>query len=224
MSNPNHPTFEPAIVDLIRDDAIQDGLSQLAEAGLDQLLDHGFLRDVPILGTVVGGFRAVGAVRDLLLAKKLGRFLREVQASPSDERTRFADALQDRAERQRVGETLILLLDRLDDMAKPGLLGKAFRALLSGDISNTRFRQIATAIDRLSIAEMRDASAFYSGAEPHIARIDPDLGQAFAYAGIVRLRVSGDGGGWFDPIVAGARMAYERNEVGASLAKILGMT
>ena len=70
---------------------------------------------------LIGVIRAAGSVRDPLLAKKLGRFLFALQSVPLDERQAFHDSLMDRADRRRVGEALLLLLDRLDDMDKPEL-------------------------------------------------------------------------------------------------------
>lgn len=74
---------EEGSVALIRSEDVQDAAAELAEAGIDQLLEDGFLRDVPVLGSVLGTIRAAGRVRDFLLAKKLGRFLLRLQALDS---------------------------------------------------------------------------------------------------------------------------------------------
>lgn len=95
---------EEGVLALIESNDLQDAVGDLAEAGIDQLLKDGFLRDVPILGGVIGVIRAAGSVRDLLLAKKLGRFLLALQSVPLRERQRFHDSLGDGAERRRVGE------------------------------------------------------------------------------------------------------------------------
>jgi hypothetical protein len=64
---------EENVLALIRSGDLQDAVADLTEAGIDQLLKDGFLRDVPIFGSVMGVIRVAGSVRDLLLAKKLGR-------------------------------------------------------------------------------------------------------------------------------------------------------
>ena len=153
---------EGQVVELIRSQDLQDGLASLAEAGIDQLLHDGFLRDVPILGSVVGVIRTAGTIRGLLLAKKLGRFLSALQSVPHAERQAFYDSLGDRAERNRVGEALLLLLDRLDDMEKPELIERLFRAVIRSEIDRKTFQLMATAVDRLFMPHLAELVSFYS--------------------------------------------------------------
>jgi hypothetical protein len=51
---------------------------------------------------------------------------------------------------------LILLLDRLDDMDKADLIGRAFRALVLGKINQEQFSRLAAGIDRSHIADLRE--------------------------------------------------------------------
>ena len=76
-----------------------------------------------------------------------------------------------------MGEALLLLLDRLDDMQKPELVARFFCALMRGEIDRTTFQQMATAVDRLLIAHLSPLVAFYSGAteERSIIPADRDL-------------------------------------------------
>ena len=214
---------EEDVLALIRSGDVQDAVVDLAEAGIDQLLKDGFLRDVPILGSVMGVIRATGSVRDLLLAKKLGRFLLALQSVPLDERERFHDSLGSRAEARRVGEALLLLLDRLDDMQKPELVARLFRARIRGEIDGTTFQQMATAVDRLLIAHLPPLVSFYSGATegPPGTPVDRDLFQALSFAGLVRVEARGDGGGMFSAEFAGAVIHYVRNELGEKFVKII---
>jgi len=212
---------EEGVVDLLRSADLQDAMAELAEAGIDQLLQEGFLRDVAVLGFVVGVIRTAGSVRDLLLAKKLGRFLLALQSVPLNERQAFHDSLSDRADRRRVGEALLLLLDRLDDMEKPALVAQLFRALIRGEIDRATFRQMATAVDRLLLTHIAPLVAFYSSGERSAPRAASDVFQALSMAGLVRVKARGNGGGLFDPQLAGAVIDYSRNELGERFVKIL---
>ena len=49
-------------------------------------------------------------------------------------------------ERRRVGEALLLLLDRLDDMGKPELVARVFRALIRGQVDRPTFQLMGSAI------------------------------------------------------------------------------
>jgi len=51
---PTAKGVEENVLALFRSGDLQDAVADLAEAGIDQLLKDGFLRDVPILGSVMG--------------------------------------------------------------------------------------------------------------------------------------------------------------------------
>jgi hypothetical protein len=216
-------SVEETLIEIIRSTDVRDGVADLAEAGLDQILQDGFLRDVPLLGTLLRIIRTTGSIRDLLLAKKLGRFLFALQTVPSAEREAFHNSLVTKAERRRVGEALLLLLDRLDDMGKPELVAHVFRAFIRGQIDRLTFQLMGSAIDRLHLPHLTALIAFYSDQESHPsgAVADRDVYQALSFAGLVRVEAKGDGGGMFDPSMAGATLSYERNELGKKFVEII---
>jgi hypothetical protein len=214
---------EETFVEVIRSADLQTGVADLAEAGIDQLLQDGFLRDVPLLGTLLGVLRTAGGIRDLLLAKKLGRFLFALRRVSPHDREVFCDSLVTSAERRRVGEALLLLLDRLDDMEKPELLARVFRAVVRGHLDRETFRLMASAIDRLHLPHLAVLIAFYSdqSTHPSTAPSDRDVYQALALAGLLRVEARGNGAGLFDPSMAGATLTYGRNELGTRFVEIV---
>jgi hypothetical protein len=184
--NQQEESAEENILQLIAMPQNCDAFANLAEAGIDQLLQDGFLRDVPVLGSMIGVIRAAGGIRNLLLTKKLGQFLRSIQSIPLEDRQRYCETLRDRSERQRQGEALLLLLDRLDAMEKPELVGKAF---VLGEIDSRQFRSLSSAIDRLPIQHLPDLIGFYADTR-NPRQIDNDVAQALSYAGLVRPAIS----------------------------------
>ena len=178
---------------------------------------------MPLLRTLLRIIRTAGSVRDLLLAKKLGRFLFALQTIPPEERQAFHDSLVTRVERRRVGEALLLLLDRLDDMGKPELVARVFRALIRGQVDRPTFQLMGSAIDRLHIPHLTALIDFYSdqASRPSVTVADRDVYQALSFAGLVRVEARGDQGGLFDPSMAGATLSYERNELGKRFVEII---
>lgn len=215
--------IEEDIVVLIRTPNIQDAAVNLGEAGLDQLVDAGFLRDVPVLGSAVGFIRAAGSIRDLLLAKKLGRFLSQLHQVPLVDREEFVASLVSRHERHRIGEALILLLDRLDDMAKPELLGLCFSAYVRGQIDRSQFDRLAAAIDRLLIVHLSALAAFYTADRQELKDhpVGSDVLQALANCGLVRVEAQTNGGGLIGPEFVDAEITYTRNDLGSVFVGIV---
>jgi len=217
------PAIESAVVEAIGEPGIQDTLADLADAGIDQLLQEGFLRDVPAVGTVLGAVRATGSIRDLLLAKKLGRFLLELHRIPEKDRADFAQSHSSPKDKRRVGEALILLLDRLDDLEKPALVARVFGAYIRGRIDHSTFRLMASAIDRLHLPHLKALAELYlNGAdEAAVSKLDRDVCQALAFAGLLRAEARGNGGAWFDPLMAGAVLVYTGNKLGETFVSIV---
>jgi len=128
----------------------KDSLIELLEVGFDALLKDGIARDIPVIGTLVALCGGVLSIRDWLFTKKLARFLVALDSVPHEERQAQLDRLASNPkERKRVGEHLILLIDRLNDMDKPELLARAFSALLDGRIDRQQFDGLAHAIDAI---------------------------------------------------------------------------
>lgn len=215
--------LEEDVLALIRSRHLQDSLVDLSEAGIDPLLQEGFLRDVPLLGTVIGAIRTAGSIRDLLLVKKLGRFIRALQAVPLHERKAFDRSLGSVEERHRIGESLLLLLDRLDDMSKPELIGRLFQAYIRTEIDFPAFQQMATSIGRLHVAHIDALIEFYASHAKGRSVKPPELDvlQALSFSGLVRVSAEGDGGGLMGPEFAGAQIHYEQNELGARFVGII---
>ena len=117
----------------------------IAEVTLDNIMDDGLGRDLPIVGTVVGLARAAVSVRDRLLLKKILLFLHELGTVPKEERQAFVQKLaEDTQFERRVGERLLMLLDRHDHLDKPRLLARIFGAYIGGAINHDRFEQFST--------------------------------------------------------------------------------
>jgi hypothetical protein len=133
---------------VVKSDPAQDLGLELGEIGLDQLLDEGVWRDVPALSTVVGIVKTIGNIRDRLFVKKVASFLLACPKFTESEREGFArEHLSDPKKTKKLGDTLVLILDRLDDLEKPLMLTKVFTALVRRKISSTVFRRLAVALD-----------------------------------------------------------------------------
>ncbi len=130
-------------------------LIELGETALDAMLREGVLRDIPILGSFISVVKAGGQIRDRLFVRKLAGFLAELARVEPEERRRFIEKLgEDSKERQRVGQAVMLLLDRMDDIEKAPLLAKAFAAFVAGQIGFPDFRRLATALDRCLLPDL----------------------------------------------------------------------
>jgi hypothetical protein len=130
---------------------------------LDSVLDEGLLRDIPVVGWIAKTYGLVNTVRERLFLKKILLFLRGTQATTAEERRAFAEKMEANPKFQRkVGEDLLLLLDRHECTEKSELLGKVYAGVLRKEISYEEFERYAFIIDRLFLRDLINLARHYS--------------------------------------------------------------
>lgn len=161
------------------------GLQELASDFVDKKLEGiygGLVGDVPVVKAVTSLVRAVRGTRDLLFARKLIRFLRGVADVPPQQRLKVLMECSEEEGRQRVGETLLLILDRLTDFAKPQLIAAAFRSYLFEEIDYTAFLRLAQCIDTLDPSQLKHLTTFVEN-----RKVPEDASQHFFRCGLARI-------------------------------------
>jgi len=211
---PTDPPLVPALVDSLKGSDASGALVEVAEVGLDAALKEGVLRDIPVLGSLVGLAKAAGTVRDHLFAKKVARFLVALYDVPAQERAAFLNDHVSPEDQRRLGDTILLLLDRADDFAKPPLLARLFAGYLKGEYGYGEFRSLATALDRLQLDMLHLLKMFYRD-PPGDVQPGDELLSHLVPTGLVAvqfngLRLGGTGG------------AFTRTRLGERFLRALG--
>lgn len=103
-----------AISDSLKEDSIAC-ISDLAEVGLDAILNDGLLKDVPVISTAIALYKIGNSIKDRHYIKKLVVFLDEINNGIADEKKRneYRQKLQDNEDvRNQELEYLMILVDR----------------------------------------------------------------------------------------------------------------
>jgi hypothetical protein len=133
--------------DNLEEQIIFDG-SDLLDVAVDLATDIELLESLPFFGSAVKAARLALSVRDRLFLRKVQLFLLALPKIGDAEKARLHEQLDnDKDFRDRVGETLVLILERLDSMKKPEMLAKVFAYFIKGKIDDQEFRRLASAID-----------------------------------------------------------------------------
>lgn len=128
-------------------------LDQIVKGGV---LKEGVLKDIPIFGTLYKIAKAGSNVRDILFARKLAKFLYQLGDIPQETRCRFVKSIRDKSDQcQKVGEGVILLLERSDDMEKPKIIGKLFSNFVLSRIDLETFFRLAQIVDRSHLPDLK---------------------------------------------------------------------
>lgn len=157
--------------------------ADLLEVALDHVLDEGVIKDIPIIRAIAGLAKATVSIRDRILIKKLLAFFFSLRSVSAEVRQEFrAKIAVDEEFRYRLGEKVLLIIERLDDIGKAGLIARAFRAYMETRIDYGMFQRLACAIDKCFYF---DLMSLKSNDDPNALPVENKL--ELSNAGIIRL-------------------------------------
>lgn len=132
-------------------------LSDLAEIGLDAIMDEGVLKEVPLLSTVVAVYKISSSIIERHNLKKLIAFLKELNSGVADEhkRAEYQQKFKTNEKfRNQEIEYLLVLIQRYISYDKPLMLAKLYLAYLDSKITWNEFVKCAEIIDRIFCGDM----------------------------------------------------------------------
>lgn len=119
---------------------LQNVSIDLAEVAIDQLIDDGVFKDIPILGTIYGVGKAALQIREILFLKKIIYFLTEIKDVPPYKREQMVETINTSEKfRTKVGEKLLFIIDRCEDYEKAQIIAKLFKAFINETIDYNDF-------------------------------------------------------------------------------------
>lgn len=125
------------------------------EVALDSMLDEGVLRDIPILSTIRGAYAFYRSIQDVRFAKKVMSFLISMQELTQEEREHLLSKIEnDRHYGEKLGETVIDLLLRIDGTYKAKIVAEAFKAYAKGEIKYEELCRVNSAVERSLLIDL----------------------------------------------------------------------
>ena len=136
-------------------DEAAEWLASLGEVALDSFLVDGLIKDIPILGSIVGVIKGTLAIRNHAFIRKLALFVLESSVVSDKAKREFKEHLSSDPEfKKSTGTHLIIVLDRLDVLEKAGILGRVFAAFIEGKITQAQLRRLSAALDRVLVEDL----------------------------------------------------------------------
>ncbi len=125
------------------------------EALIDGTLEDGFLKDLPIFGSLMAIVKTGVAFRERRLMEKIVAFINEVANLSASERARVVAELAGTGDKQeKVGELVIEMLDRADSIRKPALIGKLFVAMGRKKIDPKDLLRLCTMVNGVFLEDL----------------------------------------------------------------------
>lgn len=108
-------------------------ISEIAEIGLDSILEEGILKEIPIFSTVISAYKIMGNIKERYNLRKLAVFLNQINEGilSKEKREEYRDKIKNNNKFQNQQlEYLLVLIDRYIGYDKPKLLAKLYIAYL----------------------------------------------------------------------------------------------
>jgi len=139
----------------IKDSDLQNVSIELSEMVLDSVLQDGILKDIPILGTIVGLGKTSLKITDTLFLKKIISFLFEIKTIDAGERKKMIDKIDSSEDfKIKVGEKLLYIIDKCDDHENAKYVSMLFAGFLEGEIVYSQFLRGAKMIQQVYTGDL----------------------------------------------------------------------
>jgi hypothetical protein len=210
------------IVDSFNETIWRSGLSEFfeetTEIAIDSFIKNGLAKELPIVKYVVSGIDIVRSIRERSFLKKILLFLSELRSIDIEARKEFGKQLDANPKfKRKVGNDVIMLLEKHENYEKSTILGKIFRAYIRNDITYSMFLRMAYIIDISFFADIVQLPKIYADLE----KLDEDSCENLYRVGLVNLS-HGIGGLDFGKEPAGYTVKkYTANEIGKKMISLL---
>lgn len=155
MANSVENNLNNSLINLINNENLKDILVEGSEITLDSFLTDCILKEIPFFGTLYKGYKATIGIRESIFAKKVFHFLIELKDIPKVKREEFIKKLDNDSKYQsKVGEKLIILIEQLDDIDKPKIIGKLFKATINSEIDYEMFLRLSLIVNKSFLPDL----------------------------------------------------------------------
>jgi hypothetical protein len=122
--------------------------TDIVEKLIDNEISNEILKEIPILKTIMTFWNLKKSIPEYLLTKKIIHFLNNIKEISSNKRLDIIEKIDSSNEfKTSVGEKLLYLISRADDIEKAEILGLLFKELLKENISYYSFIRYSKIIE-----------------------------------------------------------------------------
>lgn len=147
----------PAFETTLFDPTLSDACADMAEMGIDSLLDEGVFKSIPVVGLLVGIGKTAQNIHDRNLLKQTIKFINTFNEKniSVDKVEKYKKRLQENSQyaEEELGRVIILLNSNVD-IKKSELLAKFYRAYVNEKINWETFCELSEITSRFFISDL----------------------------------------------------------------------
>ncbi len=156
----------PAFETTLFDPTLSDACADMAEMGIDSLLDEGIFKSIPVVSLLVGVGKTAQNIHDRNLLKQTIKFINtfnEKTISPA-KIEKYRKKIKDKPQfaEEELGRVIILLNSNVE-IKKSELLAKFYRSYINDEIDWSTFCEFSDITSRLFISDLQLLYEIYYG-------------------------------------------------------------
>ncbi|MBO0937858.1 hypothetical protein J2I47_14970 [Fibrella sp. HMF5335] len=133
-------------------DPLMELIADSLEVIADSQMKEGILKDLPIAGSFFKVYNVFSGIKDRIFFRKLNYFISELESIPTEDKIKFWASYEgNETEKQKLGEKIIIYLDRYDTFDKAILMANAFRAYIKNQIQKPDFLDLIVFIEYVQV-------------------------------------------------------------------------
>ena len=142
-------------LNVVKSDQIKEITKDLTEVAIDTFFNDGILKDIPVVGTFFNLYNLSQNISNSFFTKKILKFLFELNSISNKERLSFIEKLDNENESAKIGEKLLIIINKLDDVDKATILGRLFKLTIEGEIEIQTFIRLSYMVDRAYFEDLK---------------------------------------------------------------------
>ena len=164
---------------------VNELLNDISDTAFDALIDSDAINGIPVLGFLNSVRKINNSIQDYMLAKKMYKFLYNTSNLSIAEKAGFVVDLEE-VSHERAFETLFLLIDRIDNVNKIGILTNLIRSRVWGHISIEDFVRLTIVLERIPYPDLKYIKNYLENCD------EPGVTEMLNAAGILYASVVGN--------------------------------
>lgn len=190
--------------------SLSDGLVDGLGVALDTAME--IAQVVPVVGKALQLAQSIRSTADALFIRKVARFLQELANTSKEDCEHFLTELDAADKREQFQESLLLLLDKMDQSEKATVVGRLYRAAIQNQISLADAQRLSSIVNRTFYNDLIYLTEF----EDETIGSDPDIAIGLRSNGL--LQVTQEDYGTLDDPTSGG-IYYTLNSYGEKLLR-----
>jgi len=192
-------------------DLLKDGGELMIDSLIPETIDN-LAKEIPVIKSVYAFVSVIKGYTDYILMKKIICFLNELDTISEVKKKKFLNDLNSN-QRERIVESLVLLLDKHEYYERSQWQGKLFNAFISGKIIKSEYDTLTYAVNNILLNKMSVIIKIYS----HEKNMHISESEKIHFSSLQLLSFNSSSVGLWD----GGAPTYDKNEVGQKFVDII---